>query len=671
MTFTFTVDASAAASEGDDWKGYLAVIQESSTRHTLNSNTYTFVRSMCDYNVKDTWNSGAIYNTNTYPSGAKYTHFVGADVTMTIKRFNTYVFITTAITKNATTYYHYYQQNLGTQNDLYAFLCADWAELTLTGVTTTDTGLTEEKYDFASANSANVSSECGYGEIVSINSTDCNVLSSDKLEMNGRFAGQVANSSSWNVYKSNSGLGTNRQRKFGVLNLSAGDYVTITFTGTAPTFIGSSNISGKPADTAVESGKPYQMTSSGNLELNVPQISTYITSIIIETSTPVLSAPNGKVFNSMVESGGLYYPKYTFTSSDDGVTFYDGDGNDITSGYTFMTTDPVTVYAGKAGRTNSAKISFSADKVGMILAKSVNASSLDGTINYAGGSVAYGQEAAGTWAVPGVNFESTKWYYYTSNLQPASGDRTLSCSVLNTNRIAVIKHQLYSNSNIIYDYLTSTSNSVSFARYDQFQQYNLYVSPSEEVSVTIGSTGYSTFSSPVPLDFSGVSGLTAYVATVVGGSSVTLSPVTTAPANTGLVLAGTANETYNIPVTASAATPASNLLVGCIVNTTVAADATSGFNNYVLINNNGTPEFQSLKDNGATIPGGKAFLKNGVYSTPAPILGIIFEDETSGIDEVSSQKEGVKGAYYNLAGQRVAQPTKGLYIVNGRKVVIK
>ena len=29
------------------------------------------------------------------------------------------------------------------------------------------------------------------------------------------------------------------------------------------------------------------------------------------------------------------------------------------------------------------------------------------------------------------------------------------------------------------------------------------------------------------------------------------------------------------------------------------------------------------------------------------------------------------GIYYNLAGQRVAQPTKGLYIVNGKKVVIK
>ncbi len=595
---------------------------------------------------------------------------------MTIKRSNNYVFITTAITKSEITYYHYYQQYLGTQNDLYAFLCADYAKLTLTGVTTTDTSLTEEIYDFASANSTNYSSECGYGEIVSINATDCNVLSSNKLEMNGRFAGYVANSSTWNVYKSNGGLGTTADRKFGVLNLSAGDYVTIIYTGTAPTFIGGSNISGESASTAVTSGKPYQMTSSGNLELMVPkQANTKITSIIIETSTPVLSAPNGKVFNSMVESEGLYYPKYTFTSSDEGVTFYDGDGNDITSGYTFMTTDPVTVYAGKAGRTNSAKVTYTSDKVGMIRANSVNASSLTGTINYQTGSTfEYGNNAEGTWVIPGLTF-GANFYNYTTRITQTGGTRALTCTVLNENRIATINHYYYEKNATINDYLTSASNVATFHRsgsnYDHFYQYDLYVMPSEIVSVTIGSTGYSTFSSPVPLNFAGIEGLTAYVATTVGGGNVTLTSVTTAPANTGLVLKGTAGKTYNIPVTNSAATPASNLLVGCIVNTTVAADATSGFNNYVLVNEGGTPKFQSLVDNGATIPAGKAFLKNGAYSLGARSLNIVFDDETTGIENLTPALSEGEGAFYDLQGRRVAQPTKGLYIKNGKKVIMK
>ena len=540
---------------------------------------------------------------------------------------------------------------------------------------TYDDGFTEETYDFASANSTSTSSECGYGEMVSINSTDCNVLSSDKLEMNGRFAGQVANGSAWNVYRNGSGLGTSRARKFGVLNLSAGDYVTITFTGeTAPTFIGNSNISGQSNGTAVVSGTTYQMTSSGNLELSVPQISTYLKSITILTTTPVLSAPNGKVFNSMVESEGLYYPKYTFTSTDDGVTFYDGDGNDITSGYTFMTTDPVTVYAGKTGRTNSKKVTFSADKVGMILANSVNCKALDGTIDYSLGKVFSSgrfdnidEQGTAFWKqlVPGLEFNSTYWYAASTNgIYAGSGSRTVSCTVLNDNRVATFKHYDYDISAEKYDYLTSSSNSTTIkrqstpAKNDYLREYNLYVNPSEEVSVTIGSTGYSTFSSPVPLNFAGIDGLTAFVATTVADGTVTLTSVTTAPANTGLVLKGTADKAYNIPVTNSAAAPASNLLVGCIVETAVAKDATSGFNNYVLAIEGGVAKFQSLVDNGATIPAGKAFLKNGAYgSLSARELRIEFADDIlTGINEAKAEAEFAK---------------EGKFVVDGKLVIFK
>ena len=54
----------------------------------------------------------------------------------------------------------------------------------------------------------------------------------------------------------------------------------------------------------------------------------------------------------------------------------------------------------------------------------------------------------------------------------------------------------------------------------------------------------------------------------------------------------------------------------------------------------------------------------------APSL-LWFDNGSTGIDEVRGQTEEVRGEYYNLSGQRVANPTKGLYIVNGKKVVIK
>ena len=50
---------------------------------------------------------------------------------------------------------------------------------------------------------------------------------------------------------------------------------------------------------------------------------------------------------------------------------------------------------------------------------------------------------------------------------------------------------------------------------------------------------------------------------------------------------------------------------------------------------------------------------------------ITFEDETTGLTDVSSKMSDGRGECFNLAGQRVAQPTKGLYIVNGKKVIVK
>lgn len=50
---------------------------------------------------------------------------------------------------------------------------------------------------------------------------------------------------------------------------------------------------------------------------------------------------------------------------------------------------------------------------------------------------------------------------------------------------------------------------------------------------------------------------------------------------------------------------------------------------------------------------------------------ILVKKDGTAISAVKAQKAAAEGEYFNLAGQRVAQPTKGLYIVNGKKVVIK
>ena len=78
-------------------------------------------------------------------------------------------------------------------------------------------------------------------------------------------------------------------------------------------------------------------------------------------------------------------------------------------------------------------------------------------------------------------------------------------------------------------------------------------------------------------------------------------------------------------------------------------------------------------ENGTTLKSLRCYFT--VPATPVtPARSLTFDvDEEGGTTSINTvQGSGVMvNGYYNLAGQRVAQPTKGLYIVNGKKVVIK
>ena len=55
-------------------------------------------------------------------------------------------------------------------------------------------------------------------------------------------------------------------------------------------------------------------------------------------------------------------------------------------------------------------------------------------------------------------------------------------------------------------------------------------------------------------------------------------------------------------------------------------------------------------------------------SADAARLSVLFDDAT-GIDAVMT--EGVNNKVFDLQGRCVAQPTRGLYIMNGKKIIIK
>jgi hypothetical protein len=52
-------------------------------------------------------------------------------------------------------------------------------------------------------------------------------------------------------------------------------------------------------------------------------------------------------------------------------------------------------------------------------------------------------------------------------------------------------------------------------------------------------------------------------------------------------------------------------------------------------------------------------------------ISLYFDTPTSISEIIDQQQKDLQGPYYNLNGQRVSRPSKGIYIVNGKKVIFK
>ena len=178
--------------------------------------------------------------------------------------------------------------------------------------------------------------------------------------------------------------------------------------------------------------------------------------------------------------------------------------------------------------------------------------------------------------------------------------------------------------------------------------------------------GLATFASAKALDLANLpEGVEAYKVTTASNTSAKLEKVTVAvPAGTGLIFKGTKGATYNIPVAASASELSDNLLIGVTaVDGYTVADGEA----YALSKTDGLLHPVS---EGLTIPAGKAYLEASNFAG-ARTISLVFEDEATGISTIDNRQQTRINEVYNLRGQRVAQPTRGLYIVNGKKVLVK
>ena len=75
---------------------------------------------------------------------------------------------------------------------------------------------------------------------------------------------------------------------------------------------------------------------------------------------------------------------------------------------------------------------------------------------------------------------------------------------------------------------------------------------------------------------------------------------------------------------------------------------------------------------GQYVPAGKAYLViTDLPDASREFVGFEYDNETTGIGLTETSELRTDNAVYDMQGRRVAQPTKGLYIVNGKKVIIK
>ena len=197
------------------------------------------------------------------------------------------------------------------------------------------------------------------------------------------------------------------------------------------------------------------------------------------------------------------------------------------------------------------------------------------------------------------------------------------------------------------------------------------ISETTEDVIKITSAGQTTWCSAYDLDFTDIEGIKAYTA---GGydrvsGTIWLMRVKQVPANEGILIMGTPGD-YKVPHKTTG-TYYVNMMKGTLLPITIYETEGEYTNYYLSSGSNGVGFYKvngtvELKANRAYLP-----LLKGTTQAGTRFIGLGFEDDgTTDLTPALSKGEGA-GEWYTLQGQRVNKPGKGIYIRNGKKVVIK
>lgn len=194
-----------------------------------------------------------------------------------------------------------------------------------------------------------------------------------------------------------------------------------------------------------------------------------------------------------------------------------------------------------------------------------------------------------------------------------------------------------------------------------YVEYEIPYTPAKE---------YTTFCRDFDVDFSAATGLKAGVAlsSTIDGGKLTFTVKSSVPAGTGVLLKKLDSGEYKLKIAESAPETVDGNLMKGVVCPTAISQTDVGNTNFILKDG----VFKKVSASNNTLAAGKAYLQLPNTSS-AREISFIFDDETTGISATLYDKGQMTNdkAIYNLNGQRVAQPTKGMYIINGNKVIVK
>lgn len=186
-----------------------------------------------------------------------------------------------------------------------------------------------------------------------------------------------------------------------------------------------------------------------------------------------------------------------------------------------------------------------------------------------------------------------------------------------------------------------------------------------------GGKSYATACFPFPVTIS-TEGVVAYNVEPQSGTTKTNTTVLSAtiPAGTPMLLVSeTAVDSvrFAIGTDAPASTEPTGTFKGNYMVKTVAASAVMTLGR----SNEAPTEVGFYKFTGTKVPPFRAYFNTADLTTllaGANGFSLNFDDLTTGVNGVEVQTESV-GSVYDLAGRKVTKATKGLYIINGKKVI--